>query len=103
MIIHDDRRGLIASAEAGDVADANLFCVGALKSGIERGADLVGSAEMAAHVGADADIYSRRRAQVKMRIEAGHGVNLTHGDIDFRGERCESVGGQVTEVALYGS
>jgi hypothetical protein len=102
IVIHDDRRSLIASAQAGDVANTNFLCVGTLKSGVESRADLVGSAEMATHVGTDAHVDFWRRAEMKVRIEAGYGVDLTDGDIDFRRKRCEAVGGQVTEISLDG-
>ena len=100
IVIRDDRRSLIASAQARDVAYADLFWIGALKSGVESGADLVGAAEVATHIGTDAHVDFWWRAEMKVRIKAGYGVNLTDGDIDFRRKRCEAVGGQVTEISL---
>ena len=102
IVIHDDRWSLIASPEAGDVANANFFCVGTLKSGVESSADLITSAQVAAHVGADPHVDSWRRAEMKVWIKAGYRVNLTDGDIDFRGKRRKAVGGEVTEITLYG-
>lgn len=102
MVIHDDRWSLIASPEARYVANANFFYVGTLKSGVESSADLITSTQVAAHVGADTRIDAWRRAEMKVGIEAGYRVNLTDGDIDFRGKRRKPVGGQVTEIALYG-
>jgi hypothetical protein len=39
---------------------------------------------------------------MKVRIEAGYGMNLTYGNIDFRGKRRKAVGGQITEISLDG-
>ena len=102
LIVHHHRRSLIASTQARDVANANFFCVGALKSGVKSRADLVGSAKMAAHVGAYTHVHLRRGAQVKVRIKARYRMNLTHGNIDFRSKCRKPVGGQVAEIALYG-
>ena len=43
---------------------------------LEIGAEVAGAVEVAAHVGADADVGFRGRGQMKMRIEAGDAVNL---------------------------
>ena len=39
---------------------------------------------------------------MKVRVEARYRMNLTNRDIDFRGKSREPVGGQITEIALYG-
>jgi hypothetical protein len=39
---------------------------------------------------------------MKVRIEAGYGVNLTDRYIDAGGECLEPVGWEITEISLYG-
>jgi hypothetical protein len=93
---------LIAAAQAGNIADGNILLVGAFEGGVESGPDLVASAKMAGHVGAHTHVDFRGRAEVKMGIEAGYGVDLTDRNIDFCGERLEPVGWQIPEIFLYG-
>jgi hypothetical protein len=102
IVIHHDRRRLVAAAEARNVTDRNFFRVRALKGGIESGTDLIPSAKMAAHVGADANVHLRWRIEMKVGIKAGYGMDLTNRDTDVRSEGLELFGGQVAEIALYG-
>ena len=39
---------------------------------------------------------------MEMGIEAGHRVDLTHGDVNLSRERLQLIGGQVAEISLYG-
>jgi hypothetical protein len=103
IVIHRDRWSLVAPAQAGNVADTNFFRVGALKSGVESGADLVASTQVAAHVRTDAHVHLRCRTEMKVGIKAGYRMDLTYRDMDVRSERLELVGRQVAEIALYGS
>jgi hypothetical protein len=101
IVIHRDRRSLVAPAEAGNVTNANFFRVGALKGRVKGGANLVTSAKMAAHVRTDAHVHLWRRAEMKVRIKAGYRVDLTDRDVDGFSKRFEPVGWQVPEIALY--
>ena len=46
---------------------------------LEIGAEIAGAVEVAAHVGADADVGFGGRSQMKMGIEAGDAVDLIEG------------------------
>ena len=75
VLIDADNRSVIATANAGDVANLYEFCgVGVLQ--FERPAKLESAVEMAAHVVADANVDPDRRFQSEVRVEAGDGVDI---------------------------
>ncbi len=79
LIIDGSGWGVIAAAQAGDVANQDFLRAGGGEAMFQVGAQVAGAVEVAAHVGADADIGCGRRGQMKMGVEAGDAVNLIQG------------------------
>src|SRR5262249_15531947 len=71
-----DRERMIAAAEAGDVADQDVVCVGGCETMFEIETQLSSAVEVAAHVRANTDVDFGRRCEVKVGVETGDAVNL---------------------------
>ena len=69
----------------------------------ELGFERVAAAEVAGHVAADFDFGFWGRSQMKVRVEAGGGVDLADGDVELFREQVELVGGEVSELVLDGA
>ena len=76
MIIHRDRRRLVAAAEARDIADFHFTAPRIRKTPFNIGAQFACAIQVATHVRTHADFRSRWRGEMKMRIKAGYAVNL---------------------------
>ena len=61
------------------------------------------AAQMTTHVGADPDIHLGRRSQLKMGIEAGHGMNLAQRDVNLPRQSPQLVCRQIAEFVLNDS
>src|SRR3989442_12784929 len=76
MIIHRDRRRLVAAAEARDIADFHFTAPRIRKTPFNIGAQFACAIQVTAHVRTYADFRSRWRGEMKMRIKASYAVNL---------------------------
>ena len=69
-------RSLIAASEAGDIANLHVVTPRVGKAPLEIGAQFASAVEMAAHIGADANLGLGGRHEMKMGIETRDAVDL---------------------------
>ena len=100
QVVHANRGSLVAAAEAGDIADDNLFGTGPAKGLLQGGFHLGAAANVAGHVTADTDVHSRRRRESKMGIETCYRVDLAERNLDFSREQLQLLDGQVAVLVL---
>ena len=100
MLVDADDGGMIAAANAGDVANLNeIRRIGVLQ--LQRFLKLPRSVEVAAHVVAHAHIDANRRLQAEVRIEAGDGMNVLDADVAARGDALDLANGNEADLFLH--
>lgn len=103
MVVERNCGGMIAAAEARDVAYLHVFGPRICKRRLQRGAQFQCAVEMAAHVGADAQVGPGRNGELEMRVETGYAVNLVQRRLGALGKRFEFRFWQKTVTSLDGS
>lgn len=94
---------MIAASQARDVADQHVLCGGGGKAVFQIEAKLGGAVQMAAHVGADANVDFGRRSEMEVRVKTGDAVNLIKGSACALGKSFELRFGQKAMAQLDGS
>jgi hypothetical protein len=100
LIIHRDRRGLIASAEARRAADFHVLLGDLPGRAFHRAPQFSRAPKMTGHILANADVHAWRWRQAEMRIGTSDSVKAIQRNIDFFGERPEFFGRKIAELTL---
>src|SRR6266850_1032524 len=73
--------GVVAAAEAGNIANLHVLGARIGEAAFEIGAQFAGAVEMATHVRTDTNFRLGRRCEMKMGIKTGDAVNLIERDL----------------------
>ena len=99
-VVDSHGRRLIASAEARRAAHNHIGAAQILKPLFQARAKTVGTAKVAGHVLADADVRLGGRRETKMRIKAGDSVQAVQGNVNLLRQILQFFSRQVTEPML---
>jgi len=102
VIVDGNGRGMVATAETGDVTNLNVFSARIREAALEIGAQFARAVEVAAHIGADANVGFGWRREMKMGIETRDAVDLVERRLGAMGKTFEFRFGQEGVAKLDG-